>query len=114
MEIAYNVEPALVDIVIRQRDTFQMSFDILLNDLDYSFGSAEVKMRVIKQDGTLVRELMSIGESPAITLDGKNITFNSTGFDEPGEFPYDVQVTKNEATLTFMAGTVRVHRDVTP
>lgn len=114
MEI-YNVQPAVVDIIITKGDTFKVSFQVKMNAVSYSLTGKILDMKVKKIDigGAVVKTLSSAGALPAIVITTDSFAINTTGFTEPDNLKYDVQVTDGTDILTIQKGRIIVEEEIT-
>jgi hypothetical protein len=113
--IAYNVEPANVNLVFTQNDTIDISFSVKKNNvaLDMSGMALDMTIRDITVNNTLIRSLSTEGTSPEIIIITTTFAINTTGFDEVGKYRYDIQLTNGSEVFTIMKGYLTIVDEVT-
>ena len=112
MSTIYNIQPAEIDIIVIKGDTFDNTFEIDLNDENYSI-TGQLDMKIKKLDGTLVDILSSAGDSPAITIDDDQFNVKRDAFSEVAIYKYDVQETSSGDTWTIQKGKIIIVEEQT-
>lgn len=117
--IAYNVEPAIVDLVFTKGDTIDMTLNVqLYNETteeweDFDMTGMQLDLDVRKCNGDLIRSFSSAGGTPEITVATSMFTIYDTAFTRSGKYKYDLQVTDGGDISTVMKGNVFIQREHT-
>ena len=113
MTLAYNIEPANIDIVITQGDDIYMSFDVELNDISYDLTGQQIDIYIKRKDGLLIAHWTTEGVSPEITIAASIFNIIASSLNEVGHFDYDVQKIDGVSKNTFMYGTIHCKKEIT-
>jgi len=109
----YNVETADVDLVFTAGDTIDMTINVTVNDVAYDMTGMQLDMMVRRYDGLLIKALTSAGSPADITIDEDEFTILADGFDTPGIYLYDVQLTDGTKIKSIISGRLIVKKQFT-
>ena len=109
MTLVKNVDAANVDLEFTQGDTIDRTFD----DLPIDLTDSDIKVHFRRIDGTLIKELTSVGSPSEITASGYSMTWLADGFSEKDNLLYDCQSTKAGIVKTFMHGWAIIRKEQT-
>lgn len=115
MIVVYNIDAALLDLVVTRNDTINMPFTIVDGNGDpYDMTGFTVNMKVKRLDGLLLKSWTTAGASPAITVAvNVIIIYTTSGFSDVGMHEYDIEVVDGSNTYTIMKGRFYVEKDIT-
>ena len=120
MTLVYNIESAHIDIIFKQGDTINKSFDVykwddILQDwvlFDMTGMQLDIKFR--RKDGLLVKNFSSAGIGAAITIIATAYNlYEIAGFSFADVLDYDVQCIDGTDIFTFQYGEAKVKKQIT-
>jgi hypothetical protein len=114
MTLVYNIEPAHIDIIFKQGDTINISFDVYLNDVLFIMTGMQLDIKFRRKDGLLIKNFSSAGIAPAITIVTSSYNlYEIAGFSNIDVLDYDVQLIDGADVSTIQYGEAKIKKQIT-
>jgi hypothetical protein len=119
MTLAYNIEPQHYDLVIKQGDTLNFTFqayvwNTITEEWDlFDLTGMQLDIYFRRKDYLLVKTLTSAGLTPQITIAGTIFNFTDSGFLNKNVLDYDIQVTDGANIFTIQEGGALIKKQIT-